>query len=53
MTADSGPDSMLVVWDSISGTPVKTFFNPHPNGVKTMDISPDAMYIATLSNSSP
>ena len=50
MTADSGPDSMLVVWDSQTATPVKTFFNPHENGVLTMDISEDAMYIVTLSN---
>ena len=50
VTADSGPDSMLVVWDSLSSTPVKTFFTPHENGVKMMDISPDSMYIVTLSN---
>ena len=41
---------MLVVWDSLSSTPVKTFFTPHENGVKMMDISPDSMYIVTLSN---
>ena len=29
-TADAGPDSMIVVWDSLSGTPIKTIFNPHP-----------------------
>ena len=48
-TADSGPDSMIVVWDSLSGTPIKTIFNPAPNGVVAMDISPDAMFLATLS----
>ena len=26
-TADSGPDSMIVVWDSLNGTPIKTIFN--------------------------
>jgi hypothetical protein len=41
---------MLVVWDSLTATPVKTFFNPHENGALTMDISPDSMYIVTLSN---
>ncbi|CAE7231110.1 CFAP251 [Symbiodinium sp. CCMP2456] len=30
VTADTGPDSMMVVWERESGTPVKTFFNPHP-----------------------
>lgn len=41
VTADSGDDSMLVVWDSYSGTPVRTFLNPHPNGIETMDLSAD------------
>jgi len=48
-TADSGPDSMVVVWDSLNGTPIKTIFNPHPNGVISMDMSPDAMFLVTLS----
>ncbi len=26
-TADSGPDSMIVVWDSRSCTPIKSIFN--------------------------
>jgi len=41
VTADSGEDSMLVVWDSLSATPVRTFQNPHPNGVRAMDLSMD------------
>lgn len=41
---------MLVVWDSQSGTPVKTIFDPHPHGVRAVDISPDSQYIVTLSN---
>lgn len=48
-TADAGPDSMIVVWDSTTGTPIKTIFNPHPNGVVAMDMSPDAMFLVTLS----
>ena len=53
VTADSGEDSMLVVWDSLSATPVRTFLNPHPNGVKTMDLSADNQYIATLGADKP
>ena len=53
VTADAGDDSMLVVWDSISGTPIKTFLNPHPNGVKTIDISLDNRYLVTLGNDEP
>ena len=47
-TADAGPESMIVVWDSLSGTPIKTMFQPHPHGVAAMDMSPDAMFLVTL-----
>lgn len=53
MTADGGDDSMLVVWDSTNGTPIRTFLNPHPSGVKTIDISADNNYLATLGNDEP
>jgi WD40 repeat protein len=48
VTGDAGDDSILVVWDSLTGTPVKTIFSPHRNGVVAVDISEDASYIATL-----
>ena len=41
VTADSGEDSMLIVWDSLSGTPVRTFLNPHPDGIRCLDLSMD------------
>lgn len=44
---------MLVVWDSVTATPVRTIFNPHPQGVFRIDISDDARYIVTLSNTTP
>lgn len=53
VTADSGQDSMLVVWDSQWGTPKRTYFEPHENGVIYLDISPDSNYIVTLSNCIP
>ena len=40
---------MIVIWDSISGTPVKTIFNPHQNGVAALAISSDSMCLASLS----
>ena len=40
---------MLVVWDVASGTPRKTIFNPHPNGVVALDINQDGNMIVTLS----
>lgn len=49
VTADASSDSILVVWDSLSGAPVKTLFAPHPHGVLSVDISDDALFICTLS----
>ncbi|OWZ09885.1 hypothetical protein PHMEG_00017341 [Phytophthora megakarya] len=48
-TADRGQESMLVVWDAQSGNPIKTIFRPHANGVQAIDISPDALFLVTLS----
>eukprot|EP00746_Dinoflagellata_sp_MGD_P162974 gnl/MRDRNA2_/MRDRNA2_90769_c0_seq1.p1 gnl/MRDRNA2_/MRDRNA2_90769_c0~~gnl/MRDRNA2_/MRDRNA2_90769_c0_seq1.p1 ORF type:complete len:957 (+),score=196.04 gnl/MRDRNA2_/MRDRNA2_90769_c0_seq1:77-2947(+) len=53
VTADTGPDSMLVVWERDSGTPVKTVFSPHPYGVHALDITPDAKYLVTISAPMP
>jgi len=53
VTADTGIDSMLVVWESYSGTPFKTIFNPHQEGVCAVDISPDSSFIVTLSSKIP
>jgi WD40 repeat protein len=44
---------MLVVWDSVWGTPKRTYFNPHENGIVYLDISPDSKYVVTLSNHIP
>lgn len=49
VTADSGKDSLLIVWDAASGIAVKTISNPHVRGVAAVDISPDSMLLATLS----
>jgi len=52
VTADAGEDSMCVVWNSYTGTPVKTIFSPHKGGVGAVDISSDALYVVTLSHNS-
>lgn len=44
---------MLVIWDTASSIPIKSIFNPHLNGVIAMDISPDALFIVTLSAPAP
>ena len=40
---------MLVVWDVATGTPRKTIFNPHPDGVVALDINENGNMIVTLS----
>ncbi|EPR58391.1 hypothetical protein TGGT1_297390 [Toxoplasma gondii GT1] len=49
VTADKGKDSLLVVWDSETATPVKTIYRPHPTGVQAVDITPDSRFIVSLS----
>ncbi|RLN27044.1 hypothetical protein BBJ28_00008214 [Nothophytophthora sp. Chile5] len=49
VTADRGHESMLVVWDASSGNPIRTIFRPHAKGVQALDISPDALFLVTLS----
>jgi len=44
---------MLIVWDSMTGTPVRTFLNPHPDGIKCLDLSSNNMYLVTLGNDVP
>lgn len=43
---------MLVVWDVASGTPRKTIFSPHPEGVLALDVNTDGSLIVTLSKAS-
>jgi WD40 repeat protein len=50
VTADSGTDPIMIVWDSINFLPVKTFQMPHQFGIRTLDISEDGLYIVTLSD---
>lgn len=49
VTADAGQESIMVVWDSLTFLPVKTFLTPHAYGVKALDLSDDGLYISTLS----
>ena len=49
-TADSGDEPILVVWDSITGSPVKTIFNPHLDGAISLDFSDDSLFVVSLSS---
>ncbi|KAJ8603503.1 hypothetical protein CTAYLR_005116 [Chrysophaeum taylorii] len=48
VTGDAGDDSLLVVWDAETGTPARTFYAPHPEGVAAVDVSSDSAVVATL-----
>lgn len=50
VTADSGTDSILVVWDAIACVPIKTYSVPHDNGIDAIDFSNDSLYLVTLSS---
>ncbi|XP_078733250.1 cilia- and flagella-associated protein 251 isoform X1 [Lampetra fluviatilis] len=53
-TADTGPGSTVIVWDTYSGIPVHTLFSCHPEEVVVaMTMSPDASYIITLGTKTP
>lgn len=48
ITCDSGPNSILVVWNASSGLPIKSIENPHANGTISVSISSDNLYFVTL-----
>jgi WD40 repeat protein len=48
VTADKGDNSMIIVWDTYTGTPVQTIFEAHEKGVVAMAMTPDAKYIVSI-----
>ncbi|XP_050474970.1 cilia- and flagella-associated protein 251-like isoform X1 [Bombus huntii] len=51
MSADFEKDCVTVVWDTETGVPISTLFNPHGDkGMTAAKISPNAKYIVTVGN---
>ncbi|KAG5840230.1 hypothetical protein ANANG_G00186620 [Anguilla anguilla] len=49
VTADIGPDSLVLIWETHSGFPVQTLFGCHPEGgVSAMALSRDVKYLVTV-----
>ncbi|CAG5011460.1 unnamed protein product [Parnassius apollo] len=49
VTADSGPENVLIVWDSSDYFPQKTLFSPHgATSIAKVALSADAKYLLTL-----
>ncbi|XP_075969110.1 cilia- and flagella-associated protein 251-like [Anticarsia gemmatalis] len=49
ITADSGPENILIIWDSIDLFPQRTFFSPHgANKIAKVALSADAKYLMTM-----
>ena len=47
-TADAGPGSFIVLWDTDSATPLRSISPPRHSGVLAMDFSPDGTLLATV-----
>lgn len=50
VTADSGKNSMIVIWDCDTGSNFKTIFKIPTDEIVSMDISKNCNFIATLAN---
>lgn len=49
VTADSGPENVIIIWDSFDYFPQRTLFSPHgPTKLGMVTISGDAKFLLTL-----
>ena len=48
VTSDNGPDPIIVIWDSLTGVPVKTLISPHVGGVSSIDLSSDSLFLCSV-----
>lgn len=48
VTCDSGEETIIVIWDSHSGAPIRTITSPNTVRIDAVDISDDSLFIVTL-----
>ncbi|KAL8424252.1 hypothetical protein Efla_002870 [Eimeria flavescens] len=48
-TGDIGQETLLIIWSASKAERIKVYKRPHPMGVCSVDFTPDARLIATLS----
>lgn len=49
VTADTGPENIIIIWDASDYFPQKTLFSPHGNNkLSRVALSSDAKYLLTL-----
>ena len=48
-SADTGPNSLIVLWDAQTATPFWSVSKPHPYGIAAMQLSPDGRQLVALS----
>eukprot|EP01064_Diplonema_japonicum_P027919 TRINITY_DN4168_c1_g1_i1.p1 TRINITY_DN4168_c1_g1~~TRINITY_DN4168_c1_g1_i1.p1 ORF type:complete len:927 (+),score=186.83 TRINITY_DN4168_c1_g1_i1:24-2783(+) len=53
VTCDAGADALMIIWDTFKFLPIKHIPLREDEGVLAMDMTPDAMYVATLSKDEP
>ncbi len=53
ITADEGNESLLVLWNSRTGSPIKSIPQAHAHGITAMDLSPGGEWLATVSAPAP
>ncbi|KAL8589462.1 hypothetical protein ACOMHN_061673 [Nucella lapillus] len=54
ITGDKGPDAVIIAWDTYTGIPIQTMYDPNPDGgFVVMALSSNGSILATISAAGP